>query len=207
MSRNIVITPKCPVCHSMYDCNTTPKVLGCGHGICSECLISYATHNNSTAELTCPLCRAPIVQDFENYDLQSITNDVNFSTIPYWSQRLLETLDKDGETVTLHEKLAPFSKTIMIRICYREDFRVLDKIDTDIWSKEDTGKIRSLCKSFIKALRRSDCAVDNALKWIEVLNLPSIIENKLVQRTNKYFVAKNFLSSMDAVWLMDALLD
>lgn len=209
MSRNIVLTPKCPICHSLYDCMVIPKVLyPCGHGICSECLVKYSTHEeNDSVELKCPLCREPIIQDFENYDLQSITNDVNTNTIQYWSQRLLETLDKDGEIITLHEKLIPFSKTIVMRMCYRDEYKIMDKTDIDIWTKEDKLKVRSLCRSFIRALERSDASVDHALKWIEVLNVPPIIENCLVQKTNKYYVSKQFLGSMDATWLMDALLD
>ena len=209
MSRNIVITPKCPICLKMYDSVTLPKTLyPCGHGMCSECLVSYAKHgeeNDPAVDLKCPLCREPIVQEFDNYDLQSITNNVNTNTLSYWTQRLLETMDKDGEEIVLNDELIPFSKTIVTRVCYRNDFKIMDKLD--IWSKDDHTKVHALCKTFVEALQTSNTTVDKALKWIEVLNVPPSVENQLITKINKFFTAKSFLETMDAEWLMDALLD
>ena len=45
----------CPVCHEAFTC---PKVLPCGHLLCSACLLSWG---QSQPQPLCPLCQSPIL--------------------------------------------------------------------------------------------------------------------------------------------------
>ena len=206
----IVNTPTCPICIKNYSCTIIPKVLyPCGHGICNKCLIDYKDHTeengNNINELKCPQCREVIVQEFENYDLQHITNNVNLNALSYWSKRLLEAVEVRGVTVHIDDKILPFCKTIFTRIVYNEDLKTLNFTKTENWSECDRQKVESISKSFINALSNSKIGVEEALDWVTVLNMPQRVEVKLLVDVNKYYTSKSFLKQMNAEWLMNAL--
>ena len=204
---NIVVTPTCPICLKNYDATTIPKICyPCGHGMCGQCIISYREHEESE-DITCPLCRGVVVEDFENYDLQHITNEVNINMMPYWSRRLLEAVNKRGGTINIDEQLLPFCKTIFTRIIYKDDYKILARTDEDVWTKTDIEKVEHLTRAFIKALVQSKIEVDEALNWIHVLNIPSNIENHVIKDVNRYYTARGFLKRMNALWLMDPLFE
>ena len=204
--RSFVVTPSCPICLKSYDARPTPKILyPCGHGMCAECIDTYREHEGD--EMKCPLCREVIVQDFENYDLQDITSGVNRDTLSYWSQRLLEILDRNGEIVHLDKQLMPFCRALYTRIAYSDDLKVLDGVDADVWSVDDRARVALLTKTFLRALQTSDVPIEDALRWIYVLNTPSLVENELIQHVNKFYANKEFLRSMKADWLLDTLLN
>jgi len=209
---NIVNTPVCPICLKNYNCKVVPKILyPCGHGMCNKCLHDFRAHAMDTDgtidELKCPTCREIIVHDFENYDLQGITSDVDHSTMPYWSKRLLEAIDTRGEIVDIDEKVLPFCRCLFTRIVYSEDIKTLGQIKTENWSECDRHKINSVISAFTQALTQSRVEVDEALDWITVLNMPQRVEVKLLQSVNKYYTTKNFLKSRNALWLMDTLFE
>lgn len=206
----IVNTPPCPICLKNYSHDVQPKILyPCGHGMCNKCLIDYRKHaeeaDGNVDALQCPQCREIIVQDFENYDLQHITNNVNYNTMPYWSRRLLEAVDSRGMVVDINEKLLPFCKTLFTRIVYSEDLRTLGHIKCDNWTECDRQKVHSISNAFIAALTQSNIDVNEALDWITVLNMPQRVEIKLLHSVNKYYTSKDFLKRMNAEWLMETL--
>ena len=209
---NFVNTPTCPICLKNYTFNVVPKILyPCGHGICNKCLIEFKEHeqdeHGSIDEIKCPQCREVIVQDFENYDLQHITNNVEFNSMPYWSRRLLEAVDTRGAIVDIDEKLLPFCKTLFTRLVYNDDIKTLGKIKTENWTECDREKVYSITRAFTQALTESHVSVDEALDWITVLNVPKRVETILLHDVNKYYTMKNFLKSRRAEWLMDALFE
>lgn len=208
----IVNTPPCPICLRNYTSTITPKILSpCGHGICSKCLLDYKTHeqeqHGTLDQLQCPQCREVIIQDFENYDLQHITNNVDLNSMPYWSQRLLEAVDTRGVVIEIDEKLSPFCRTLFTRIVYSEDLKILEYIKPENWTESDKQKVQSISKAFLGALLNSQIEVNEALDWISALNTPQRVEIKLLQDVNKFYTTKDFLKRMKAEWLMDTLFE
>jgi len=208
----IVNSPCCAICLKNYSCLIVPKILSpCGHGICSECLHTFKEHeeekNGSLEDLKCPQCRGIIIGDFENYDLQHITNNVDLNHMPYWSKRLLEAIDNRGAIVEVDEKLMPFCRTLFTRIVYNEDIKVLGLVKSENWTDCDRQKIRSISGAFTTALTVSQIDVDEALDWITVLNVPQCVEVKLLHDVNRYYTTRNFLKTRNAEWLMDTLFE
>ena len=208
----IVNTPPCPICLKNYSSTVIPKLIyPCGHGICSACLTDFQRYeeeeNGNVDEIRCPQCREIIVQSFENYDLQHITNNVNLNSMPYWSKRLLEAVDTRGAVIEIDDKLMPFCRTLFTRIVYSEDLKTLAHIKTDNWTECDRQKVQSIIRAFLGALINSDTQVNEALDWISVLNMPQRVEVKLLQDVNKFYTCKDFLKRMNAEWLMDTLFE
>jgi len=208
----IVNTPCCPICIRSYSSLIIPKIIApCGHGICSECLINFKDHeeekNGSLHDLKCPQCRGIIVQDFENYDLQHITNNVDLSTVPYWSKRLLEAIDTKGEVVEITPELSPFCRTLFTRIVYSEDLKAMGTIKTENWTACDSQKVENIVKAFIMGLINSNIDANEALDWITVLNVPQRVEIKLLHEVNKFYTTKEFLHRMKADFLLDTLFE
>lgn len=207
MERNIVVTPNCPICLKNYSSTCIPKIAyPCGHGMCGECILDYRQHNEEDNELKCPICREVIVQDFENYDLQYISNNVNTDVMSYWSRRLLEIVESKGSTVQIHEKMLPFCRTIFTRLVYRDDFKILGIVDHVCWTHEDRQKINRLSRTFLKALACTNSDAEEALNWVHVLNVPTSVESILIRDVNRFYNGKNFLETMDGEWLLDSLL-
>ena len=208
--KKIVNTPTCPICLRNYSCIIIPKILyPCGHGMCNKCIVDYREHmeenENDVNELKCPQCREIIVQEFENYDLQHITNNVSLNTLSYWSKRLVQAIDTRGITINIDEKMVPFCKTLFTRIVYNEDLKTLEYIKSDDWSECDRQRVKSLSKTFINALSCSEIDVDEALNWISVLNMPQGVEIKMLKAVNKFYTTKHFLKQMNAEWLLNTL--
>ena len=179
--------------------------------MCNRCLIEFKQHTEehegTTDELQCPQCRAVIVEEFENYDLQHISNNVNLDSLPYWSKRLMEAIDSRGTVVHIDDKLKPFCKTLFTRIVYKDDLNIIGLIKQDKWTECDKQKVQSITKSFLKAITYSKIKVDEALDWISVLNMPKRVENHVLYDVNRYYTTKQFLGRMSAEWLMDSLFD
>ena len=208
----IVNTPPCPICLKNYSSTVIPKILyPCGHGMCNKCLSDFKAHeeevNGNIDEVQCPQCRGIIIQDFENYDLQHITNNVDLNSMPYWSKRLLEAVDTRGAVIDIDEKVMPFCRTLFTGIVYSEDLNTLGHIKTENWTECDRQKVQSIIKSFLSALINSNTPVNDALDWISVLNMPQRVEIKLLQDVNKFYNCKDFLKRMNAEWLMDTLFE
>ena len=208
----IVNTPTCPICIKNYSSIVIPQILyPCGHGICQKCFDDFKTYefeeNGNVDELKCPQCRQIIIQSFENYDLQHITNNVDLNSMPYWSKRLLEAVDTRGAVINIDEKLMPFCRTLFTRIVYNEDLKTLAHITVDKWTECDRQKVQSIIKAFLSALIKSDTQVNEALDWISVLNMPQRVEIKLLQDVNKFYTSRDFLKRMNAEWLMDTLFE
>tara|TARA_A100001015_G_C15000440_1_gene718230 strand:+ start:1707 stop:2231 length:525 start_codon:yes stop_codon:yes gene_type:complete len=158
-------------------------------------------------ELQCPQCRQVIVEEFENYDLQHITNNVDTNTLPYWSRRLIEAVHPRGTVVEIDDKLLPFCKTLFTRIVYKDDLNTLGHIKSDKWTVCDRQKVDSITKAFINALTYSKIEVDEAIDWITVLNVPHRVEVRILHDVHKYFTTKKFLQRVGGEWLMDTLFD
>lgn len=204
METKITLTPACPVCLKNYDCNVIPQILyPCGHGICMGCLKEYRSHaaEDDNDHVTCPLCRATIENEFHNYDLQHITNEVNMSLLPFWGQRFIESLDNTGNEVTMNKDILPFAHVLFVCHVYRHDFSIMGGKET--WSEDERRKVHRFAKCFVQTLKRDDISVQLALKWLAVVNVPQAIENVVIQRVNKFYHVKQFLQSVEGVWLMD----
>lgn len=205
---NFVTTPTCPICLKCYSSSVIPRIMyPCGHGCCAECIIEYRAHNEDSDTLTCPQCRQEIEKDFNNYDLQEITNNVDTDTLNYWTRRLMEVVRPYGRNVNIRDDVKPLSRTIFTRLVFKDDYKVMGDIDEFLWSMEDRQKVKSLSKCFIEALLHSDIDTKTALNWLSVLHLSTSIENVLLNDVHKFYKCKQFLEEIEATWLMDAILD
>lgn len=201
---NVIITPSCPICLKNYSCTVIPKMFfPCGHGACSKCMIQYKEHKEDE-ELTCPLCRQEIKAEFENYELQEITNKVNTDELSYWSRRLVEAVELPGVSITINDQIKSMSKSLFTRLVYKDEIRMLENAEEILWTIDEKQKVKMLSNTFIKALLRSDMESKEALNWITVLNVPTNVENVLLANVHKFYKAKQFLTEIDGEWLLDA---
>lgn len=207
---DIVVTPLCPICLNNYSSKYLPRILyPCGHGMCNYCYLKLKEHtaeNNEDAVCLCPKCREPIVEAVSNYDLQEITQNVNTDLLGYWSRRLLGVVGLEGQTVHINENVKPLCQTIFTRICFQEDFTVMEGTDQLLWTEEERHKVKALSRSMIRSLLENPIEKEDALNWISVFHLPSSVEKAILWDVNKFYKSKQFLEKMDATWIMDAIL-
>lgn len=204
---DIVVTPVCPICLKNYSSTCIPRIFyPCGHGICNYCLIQLKDHSENPGEITCPQCREPVVQDFSNYDLQDITNNVNTDVLGYWSRRLLEAVGLDGTTVHINDRIKPFCQTLFTRLVFKDDYRAMDGTEEVLWTEDERQKVKSLIKTMLHALLESQVDSKEAISWVTVFQLPSNIEKKVLNDVNKFYESIQFLEEINATWVMDAIL-
>lgn len=206
---SFIVTPKCPICRQNYCTDIRPTVLyPCGHGMCNECIESLREHEEEQGneDVKCPVCREIIVQDFLNYDLVSITDQVRTDSLTYWSKRLVENIALEGYEIELHPQVEAFSKVICIRMAYSDLLNDVEDKSREYWSKEELIMVTSFKKIFVHALRQSNIVAKDALSWMQVLCLPTKIEKLLLREVVNFYESKAFLAPMKAEWLLDIFL-
>lgn len=209
MSYSVLCTPKCPICFHNYSADIKPKVLyPCGHGICQKCLESFRNHEETEGneEICCPICRETIVQEFNNYDLLSITDNVQNKNLSYWCKRLLEHVDLEGWEIQMHPKIEQFAKVICSRIAYSTLFDDMEEKGREYWSTDDLVSFKAFKRSFVHTLNENNIPSSDAISWLRVLHLPHKAEKLLMQDIVNFYEVKAFLAPMEGEWLMNIFL-
>jgi hypothetical protein len=206
MSFTILCTPKCPICIRNYSNKVIPTVLyPCGHGLCKTCIQKYRTvqHDEGNEEIPCPICREPIVKDFNNYDLRAITENVYNDELSYWSKRLIEQVDLEGSELYIHPQVEQFSKAICTRIAYKTDMNNMDEKEEEFWTSEEVIVFKTFKRSFLQTLKKHDISADVGLKWLRVLVLPKNYNKIMLTEVLAFYDIKAFLEPLEADWLID----
>jgi len=209
MSHSVLCTPKCPICFHNYCTDVKPRVLyPCGHGICVKCLASFRNHEETEGneDICCPMCREIILHDFNNYDLLSITENVENTNISYWCKRLLEHVDLEGLEIKIHPHVEEFAKVICNRIAYSTIFDDMEEKAREYWSTDDLIAFKSFKRSFVHTLNENNVPSSDAISWLKVLHLPQKAEKLVVQDIVKFYEVKAFLADIDGEWLLSIFL-
>lgn len=194
----MICTPSCPICLKNYNQDCKPMTIQpCGHGGCEKCIdILFARHTNPT----CPICRTNIEKKIPNYDLRTITDCVEADPT-YWGRRLIEIVRMPGEEINISDSIRPYCQLL----CYRFAFEpILDEIKEEmtLQQQEEVDKLRYI---LTKCLHKNDVAIEDAYKWLKVLNVKPCVEIYLVEKILEWYETKYFLEKHDALWIIDAL--
>jgi hypothetical protein len=173
--------------------------------MCGDCIEKYRNHADEE-NVTCPLCREPIVQDFYNYDLLQITERVKNDDNEYWCKRLIAVSSLSGEEISVHDEMKPFAKLICTRAVYSTEIVNMGKEDVDTWDDDKILIMDIMTKAFIKGLRISKLDFDASIMWVKILFLPPNCENLLLSKILSFYDVYNFLTKMDGEWVMDMLM-
>jgi len=152
------------------------------------------------------MCREIILHDFNNYDLLSITENVENTNISYWCKRLLEHVDLEGLEIKIHPQVEEFAKVICNRIAYSTIFDDMEEKAREFWSTDDLIAFKSFKRSFVHTLNENNVPSSDAISWLKVLHLPQKAEKLVVQDIVKFYEVKAFLADIDGEWLLSIFL-
>jgi hypothetical protein len=209
MSYSVLCTPKCPICFSNYSADVKPKVLyPCGHGMCVSCIASFRSHEEDAGneDIKCPVCRATVIQEFDNYDLLAITDRVENQDLTYWCRRLLEHVELEGCEIEMHPRIEQFAKVICTRISYNTVLEDMEDKQRQFWAADDLIMFKSFKRIFVNTIKNNKVPAKDALRWLQVLHLPPKIEKIVMQEIVNFYEVKAFLAPMGGEWLMDIFL-
>ncbi len=201
----IVNTPLCPVCRNNYSDKVKPNVLQpCGHGMCSECLDLLKDYSE-TKSVQCPICRRRAVVFVPNYDLLSITSNVNNDHVTgYWEGELLKHCKTRGLKITLTSEVEKYARALCIRILYDDIFlHILD--DVALWTAKEREAVILVKNAFVRIVRLTGDPFSRLAEWINVLSFTKVVEVYLLSFFTNWFENKKFLEKRKCMWLMDAL--
>ena len=196
-----ICTPICPICLKNYSKECTPVSLQpCGHGICTICISNLELRDECP---NCPVCRTPIEGHAPNFDLKTMCDDVEIDPT-YWGRRLVEVIHLPNQTIEISDEIRPFCKLLCYRIAYSDYLNDMSN-DTISWSHEDKEKVQKIIKVFSRCIKKNNIEIENAFKWIKVLNFKTAIENYIVNKILNFYEIKEFLEEKNASWIIDAL--
>ena len=194
-----ITLPKCPVCMNHYSKTVKPMILQpCSHGMCESCILKYRELEDE--DIKCPKCREVIIEEKPNFDLIELIPEGPDQH--YWSQKLVETCDRIGIAITVHEKVEVFSKVIVKRIVH--DTRIQTMGLTE-WTTNDKKVIHDIIQGLRDCILILDIDFEEATKWIQVLSFPKPLERYFTSHVLTLFESKKFLEPMNAEWLLDLI--
>lgn len=206
MSTRIYATlPKCPVCLRRYSPEVKPMILQpCSHGMCEVCITKYREIKDEEGEdIKCPKCREVVIEEKPNYDL--------IDTMPsqtegnYWVKKLMDAFDETGVTIPVHRHVEELSKLLVTRINSDRQLQSLSNTEKEEWIQSDIKLIKSMKQELVDSVLELDIEFKELHGWIQVLNLPSCIENYLISEMLTVYENKEFLRQFNAEWLMDLI--
>lgn len=193
-------TPTCPICLKNFNNECVPVTLQpCGHGGCQVCIQKLIERSEVAS---CPVCRTLIVNTTPNYDLKTITDEVE-SDPSFWGRRLLEILHLPGQQVVISEKIRPYTKLICNRLVYNRAFRELGEVST--WGDDEKIIVNKIVKIFTNTMKKQETDIEEAFMWLKILNFNKHIDNYITAKILNWYEIKIFLDEMDALWIVDAL--
>lgn len=198
--------PKCPVCLRRYSSTVKPMTLQpCSHGMCETCIGKYREIKEEEGQdIKCPKCREVVIEEKPNYDLIDIMPSENLETNP-WLKKLLDTFEETGVTVPVHMHVEELSKLIVTRINNDREIQGLSNTEKNEWLESDIKLLKTMKQEFINCVLDMEVDFKQMHGWLQVLNLPSSIENYFTSELLTIYENKRFLSQFNAEWLMDLI--
>lgn len=206
MSTHIHVTlPKCPVCLRRYSSTVKPMILQpCSHGMCEVCIGKYREIKDAEGEdIQCPKCREVVIEEKPNYDLIDILP--REATGNPWLKKLMDAFDETGVSIPVHNHVEQLSKLIVTRINNDIKLQSLSNTEKNEWLGSDIKLLKSMKQDLIVCVLGLDIDFKQMHGWIQVLNLPSSIENYFTSELLTIYENKRFLKQFDAEWLMDLI--
>ena len=206
----IIITPKCPVCRMHYSVRIKPVVFQpCGHGSCRGCFNELSSRVAITDGVPddpkCPICRDAIIHTTPNFSLREITSNVNNDhNTGYWEKQITNIDKLRGMRIHFSRKLRAYSKVICIRIAY-DDIIIKIKFQPKDWNADECDAIQRIKNALIRSLNKTGDEIDILYRWIGILAFPIAVENYLLKFFLQWYDNKEFLESIDGLWLMDVI--
>ena len=206
---DVIALPSCPICKYKYSKRIIPFTMQpCGHTCCEMCL-DILIENIELSEVSedplCPLCRAKIEDTTPNYTLQEITSVVDEDiSVGFWEKQITKLPIMKGRKCTFSRSMRKYAKLIYLRIEY-DDVIVCMKLDERHWTMEEITVVRSIKNAFIHIIHRTDDPMDIVCKWVGILSFPSVVENYLLKFFLEWYENRDFLKTMDGLWLMDVI--
>lgn len=175
----------------------------CGHGCCQDCVRRYR-EVSVAGEVNCPQCREVVIEEKPNFDLIDMFPDESV-TQEYWAQKLVELSGNSGQQYTLHVDVEIFAKLICSRIINRVAIQAMSGKEREEWTDEEKKLLLGIKQELRCCIAALEAEFENIMKWIEVMNYPSNIENYLFSHLTEMYETQKFLAPMDAEWLLDLI--
>ena len=210
-TNSIVITPACPICQNNYNCKIKPTTLQpCGHGLCDKCLQELLIHirtdeDGLLMEPKCPICREQIVHNTPNYCLREITTNVDNNQINgFWEKQITKLDTIKGREITFSSEMRAYSKVICLRISF-DDIIVDIKLPAKEWNRVERDAIQAIKNGFIQGICKTNDEFEVIVRWVGILAFPVIVETYLLRFFIQWYENRDFLESIDGLWLMDVI--
>lgn len=149
---------ECPICYNIYNSkNRIPKIIPCGHSLCSECLSKLTTNR-------CPECRKQFPSNTKTSEF--ITNfslipekdkeEISLETVPITCNPICTVLKNSINSSELLCKLLFMDQEINSLVLLNQLITISEQFGDDLW------KIKGL--QFLNCKFDNECSV--LFKWI-----------------------------------------
>ena len=123
----------------------------------------------------------------------------------YWVKKLMDAFDETGVTIPVHSHVEELSKLLVTRINSDRQLQSLSNTEKSDWIESDIKLIKSMKQELVDCVLELNIEFKELHGWIQVLNLPSCIENYLISEMLTVYENKEFLRQFNAEWLMDLI--